>query len=120
MLSQDTCRDKLLHCRRGFLACSARALPTLLPADLRMRQGRLLVTVHDPVLADQLVGQVVAVGLGRRPLLFLPGWRVVARGKLGPPDGDDNLALPLEPYQLEGATYGRAPTCEIDHLELRP
>ena len=114
VLAQDACRERLLHTRRGFLACTSRALPTVVPASLSVREGRLLVTVRDPVLADQLVGQVVALGIGRRSLLFRRGWRVMARGQLGPRTAGADGALPLEPYQIEGVTEGRSPRSPAD------
>lgn len=115
VLAQEACRERLLHTRRGFLACTSRALPTVVPASLSVREGTVLVTVQDPVLAEQLVGQVVALGIGRRPLLFRRGWRVMARGQLGPRAATDDGALPLEPYQIEGVTEGRSPRPTTDH-----
>ena len=81
----------------------------VVPAEVRVREGQLLVTVRDPLLADQLVGQVVALGIGRRSLPFRRGWRVMARGQLGPRASTGDLALPLAPYQIEGVTEGRPP-----------
>lgn len=106
-LSQETCRDRLSHSRRGFLACTEHALPTVVPAEVRLRQGQLLVTVHDAGLRDRLVGQVVALGIGRHALRFRRGWHIVARGQLGTADHEDEIALLLEPYQLEGVTFTR-------------
>lgn len=108
-LSQQSCRDRMSRSRRGFLACSERALPTVAPVHLRLRAGRLLVTVHDPAFRDQLVGQVVALGIGRHDLWFRRGWRVVARGNVVPADAEDenDVALALEPYELEGFTFAR-------------
>ena len=117
VLSQDTCRDRLSRSRHGFLACTERALPTVLPAEMRLRHGRLLVTVSDPARRDQLLGQVVALGVGRRALWFRRGWRVVARGQIAP--SDDDLALSLEGYQLAGASYGRS-RARIDQTERIP
>ena len=115
VLAPDACRERLLHTRRGFLACTSRALPTVVPASLSVREGTLLVTVRDPVLAEQLVGQVVALGIGRRSVLFRRGWRVMARGQLGPRAASDDGALPLEPYQIEGVTEGRPPRPAAEH-----
>ena len=115
VLAPEDCRERLLHSRSGFLACTSRALPTVVPASLSVRHGQLLVTVHDQVLADQLVGQVVALGIGRRSLPFRRGWRVMARGQLGPRDVSGTCSLPMEPYQIEGVREGRAPRTLAEH-----
>lgn len=107
-LSQDACRDRLSHSRRGLLACTQRALPSVVPVGVRLHQGRLLVSVHDDAVRDQLVGQVVALSVGRHPSGLRRGWRVVVRGQLGPADDEQDRTLALEPFQLEGVALGRS------------
>ncbi len=105
-LSQDTCRTRLAKSRTGVLACTERALPTVVPVDVHLAEGRIFVTVHSARLADQLVGQIVALSVGRNAFRFSRGWRVIARGLLAQPDPNDPSLL-LEPYQLEGVTFVR-------------
>ena len=52
---------------------------------------------------------MVALGIGRHDLWFRRGWRVVARGNVVPADAEDenDVALALEPYELEGFTFAR-------------
>lgn len=107
-LSSETCRTRLSNSRRGFLACSQAALPTVLPVELRTADGQLLVTVHTAALRDQLVGQVVALSVGKHAFRYCRGWTVIARGVLSDPKQDG--ALPLEIAELDGATYSRPPT----------
>jgi hypothetical protein len=105
VLSQDRCNDRLARGRRGFLAFTERALPMVAPAEVQVRGGQLLVTVYDAGLRERLVGQVVAVGIGRRALPCRRGWQVVARGQLRTTDQGDALAL--EPCHLDGNSYRR-------------
>jgi hypothetical protein len=101
-LSQNACRDRLGGSRRGFLACTSGALPSVLPVAVRTEQGQLLILVGSPELREQLTDQVVALTVGRTAFRYCRGWSVTARGRLGElrPDG----AVPLEIGQLEGAT----------------
>ena len=109
VLSQEACRDRLSRSRRGFLACTQRALPSVVPAELEVRQGRLLVSVRDVVLRRQLPGQVVALSVGRRSSRLRGGWTVIARGRLGPAEPPAGSSLQLEVAQLEGITYVSQP-----------
>ncbi|MCU1602023.1 MAG: hypothetical protein JWO22_2732 [Frankiales bacterium] len=101
-LSQNACRDRLVGSRRGFLACSRGALPTVLPVTVRTEQGQLFVLAGLPELPEQLGGQVVALTVGRSAFRFRRGWTVTARGRLGEPRPDGSV--PLEIAQLEGVT----------------
>jgi hypothetical protein len=104
-LSPGTCRDRLTLSRRGFLACTQDAAPTVLPVELRSFDGQLLVTVRSSADQSHLVGQVVAVSVGKHAFRYCKGWTVVARGRLGRLQTDGSY--PLEIDQLDGATYPR-------------
>ena len=104
-LSPGTCRDRLALSRNGFLACSQAAAPTVLPVELRSVDGQLLVSVRSSAERAQLVGQIVALSVGKHAFRYCKGWTVVARGRLGRLQGDGSL--PLEIDQLDGATYPR-------------
>jgi hypothetical protein len=99
-LSQQTCRDRLASSRRGLLACTEGALPSMLPVELRVEDGQLLVRTR-----KELEGHVVALTVGKTAFRFCRGWNVVARGQLGPPD--ERGFLPLEIATLDGTTHVR-------------
>ena len=101
-LGQATCRDRLASSRRGFLACARGALPAVLPVDLRTQDGQLLVAVHAVDGQAQLVGQVVALTVGKNAFRYCRGWSVTAHGRLGEVLADGSL--PLEIAQLDGVT----------------
>lgn len=100
-LDAATCLNKLARSRAAFVACTRRAMPTVLPVRLRVRQGMLLVGPVDAELADQLDGQVVAVGAGRPAGLLRSGWQVVVRGSLTLAEEGHGM-LVLDPQELEG------------------
>jgi hypothetical protein len=101
-LGQSACRDRLAGSRRGFLACTSGALPTVLAVGLVARDGQLLVSVAGEGVRGQLPGQVVALTVGRSAFRYCRGWSVTAHGRLGEPRPDG--AMPLEIAQLEGAS----------------
>lgn len=79
-----------------------------MPVDLQLEDGQLVVSVHDPSLSQQLMGQVVALSVGRQALWFRRGWTVTALGRLGSAETegpDDGRCLPFEVAQLEGLTF---------------
>lgn len=104
-LDAASCLNKLARARAVFVACTTRAMPTVLPVRLRVRQGRLLLGPVEPDLARQLDGQVVAVGAGRPPGGMRGGWQVVVRGSLSPAEGRPGM-LVLDPQELEGSLLG--------------
>jgi hypothetical protein len=102
----ELCLTRLGRSRAGYLACSSRALPTVVPVTVHVVDGRLLLELPDARLAERLVGQVVALGVGRPRRLWRRGWSVVARGPLSDVP-DHPTVLALDPQQLEGRTLGR-------------
>jgi hypothetical protein len=101
-LDAAACLHKLARARAVFVACTTRAMPTVLPVHLRLDQGTLLLGPVALDLADQLDGQVVAVGAGRPAGLLRSGWHVVVRGALTPAEGRPGT-LVLDPQELEGS-----------------
>ena len=104
-LPASRCRELLLASSHGFVGCTYRALPLVVPAEIACVDGQLLVRVRDRQRCGPLTGQVVALTVGRyaRPLLL--GWTVVACGRLGTPLTDGSWSLPLEIGTLQGWTY---------------
>jgi hypothetical protein len=105
-LPKETCLARLGRSRAGYLACSARALPTVVPVTVHVVAGQLLLDLPDARMTEQLVGQVVALGVGRPRRAWRTGWTVVARGPLSDVPGNPT-ELVLDPQQLEGRTLGR-------------
>jgi len=105
-LGAGQCRDLLTASGHGILACTQAALPLVVPAEIECTDGQLYVLVHDRVLRGQLVGQVVALTVGRHCDGSARGWTVVARGRVGVASAEHPLALPLEVRELQGSTFG--------------
>jgi hypothetical protein len=101
-LGQNACRDRLAGSRRGHLACTYGGLPAVLAVDLRTEDGRLLLSGLAHPVRDNLVGQVVALSVGKNAFRYCRGWSVTAHGRVGAvlPDG----SLPLELASLDGVT----------------
>jgi len=96
----------LARSRAGYLACSARALPTVVPVTVHVLSGQLRLDLPDTHIAQQIVGQVVALGVGRPRRAWRNGWSVVARGRLVEVP-DNPTTLVMEPQELEGRSLGR-------------
>jgi hypothetical protein len=101
-LGQRTCRDRLASSRRGFLACTRSGLPTVLPVALRAQDGQLMLAATGDGLTEQLLGQVVALTIGRSAFRYRRGWSVTAHGRMGRVQSEG--WIPLEIAQLEGVT----------------
>lgn len=108
-LDAATCLHRLARSRAAYVACTTRAMPSVLPVRLRVREGTLLLGPVDPELAEQLDGQVVAVGAGRPPGVLRSGWQVVVRGSLSLA-GEGSRMLVLDPRELEGCVLGTGGT----------
>ena len=104
-LPAHRCRELLLTSSHGFVGCTYRALPLVVPAELACVDGQLLVRVRDRQLCGPLTGQVVALAVGRRARPLLPGWTVLARGRLGAPPEDGSSSLALDVGTLQGWTF---------------
>lgn len=109
-MTPAACRSRLSSSRRGFLACTRGALPTVLPVELQLRDGELLVCLRERTLLELVGGQVVALSVGRRAVRFRRGWTVTALGRLALANNNRSLradGLPLEIAQVEGVTFQR-------------
>ncbi len=104
-LPASRCRELLLASSHGFVACTRRALPLVVPAQIACVDGQLLVQVRDRRLCGPLTGQVVALTVGRHARSSLLGWTVIACGRFGVPSGDGSSGLPLEVGTLQGWTF---------------
>lgn len=105
-LPADTCLARLARSRAGYLSCSTRAMPTVVPVTVRVLAGELRLELPDAQLAEQIVGQVVALGVGRPRRAWRSGWSVVARGPVSEVPGRPR-SLVLDPQHLEGRTLTR-------------
>ncbi len=105
-LPPQACLARLARSRAGYLACSVRALPTVVPVSVEVRGGQLRLELPDAQLAQRLVGQVVALGVGRRRTLWRRGWNVVARGPVSEVAGVP-YAVVLDPQDVEGHLVDR-------------
>jgi hypothetical protein len=106
-LPREACLTRLAHSRAGYLSCSTRALPTVVPVTVHLISGQLVLELPDARTAQQVAGQVVALGVGRPRRAWRDGWSVVARGGLSEVPGRPR-SLVLDPQELEGRSLGRA------------
>ena len=104
-LPASRCRELLLASSHGFVACTRRALPLVVPAQIVCVDGQLLVQVRDRRLCGPLTGQVVSLTVGRHPRARRLGWTVIACGRFGDPSGDGSSGLPLDVGTLQGWTF---------------
>ena len=104
-LPASRCRELLLASADGFVGCTRRALPLVVPAQLACVDGQLLVRVRDRRLCGPLTGQVVALTVGRHARAPRLGWTVIACGRFGVPSGDGSSGLPLDVGTLQGWTF---------------
>jgi hypothetical protein len=81
-------------------------MPTVVPVTVRVVSGELLVDLPDAQLAEQIMGQVVALGVGRPRRAWRSGWSVVARGPVTEVPGRPR-SLVLDPHHLEGRALAR-------------
>lgn len=104
-LPASRCRDLLLASAHGFVGCTYRALPLVVPAELACVDGELLVRVRDRRLCGRLTGQVVALTVGQHARPPRLGWTVTACGRFGAPHPDGTSSLALEVGTLQGFTF---------------
>jgi hypothetical protein len=121
-LPAHRCRELLMTSSHGFVGCTYRALPLVVPAEIAWVDGQLLVRVRDRQLCGPLTGQVVALTVGRRARPLLLGWAVMARGRLGALPGDGSSILPLDVGTLQGWTFEAGtdpdPTAAVPELHI--
>ena len=102
------CLQRLGRSRIGYLACSDRALPSVLPVSVRLTGTRLLLTAPNERFARLLLGQLVAVGAGRPPGILRDGWQVIVRGQVDPVAGMTRT-VSLDPQDVAGSVLRRVP-----------
>jgi hypothetical protein len=101
VLDPETCLMLLSTCDAGSLACTVRAMPTVVPVGVSVHSGRVCVALNDAVSAKLFAGQVVALGAGVAPTPRANGWWVIARGELQRVSGSERQ-LVLETCELDG------------------
>lgn len=108
LLEPGDCWQLLTSCRAGMLACTMRAVPTVLPVTMTALRSHLFLWLADPAQADRLNGQVVALGVGEAPTPRHDGWWVVARGLLTTV-GHGSAQLVLDVQEVEGSRVSSSP-----------
>jgi hypothetical protein len=83
-LDPQDCLALLARCESASLACTVRALPTVVPVTVRVLQGTLRVALPTVADAARLVGQIVALGAAVPSTPRAEGWWVLVRGELVP------------------------------------
>lgn len=101
VLDPETCLTLLATCDGGSLACTVRAMPTVVPVGVSVQAGRVCVALADAASANRFAGQVVALGAGVAPTPRSNGWWVIARGEAQRVRGSERL-LVLETCELDG------------------
>jgi hypothetical protein len=101
-LSEDECRALLNGDRAGYLATTARALPTVIPVLVALVGDALVVAPAFDQRARLAEHAVVALAIGNLSYGQRPPdvWTVLAQGTLRPPRPDlalDQAPIPFEP-----------------------
>lgn len=107
-LDPQDCLALLERCESASLACTVRALPTVVPVTVRVVQDSVRVAL--PTIADaaRLVGQIVALGAAVPSTPRSEGWWVLVRGELLPLPGGGRV-LALDALEVEGRALAAAP-----------
>ena len=101
VLDGRTCLELLDSCGAGSLAITDKALPSVLPASVRVTSSEILLGVSSCREPERLDGQIVALGAGIAPSPRSEGWWVVVRGELLV-KGAGGRTFVLVPYEVEG------------------
>jgi hypothetical protein len=101
LLDAQTCLELLDRSGSASLACTTRALPSVLPVTVRVTSSQIRLVVDRAVDPDRLRGQIVAVGAGFPATPRAAGWWVVVRGEIRRERGSTR-ELVLEPSEIEG------------------
>jgi hypothetical protein len=100
VLDRPACLELLDRCGAASLACTANALPSVLPVTVRVTSSAILIGADARADTHRLTGQIVAIGAGVAATPRSGGWWVVVRGELRE-DGAAGTFV-LEPYEIEG------------------
>lgn len=106
-LDPQDCLSLLERCESASLACTIRALPTVVPVTVRVVQGSVRVALPTVADASRLVGQIVALGAAVPSTPRSEGWWVIVRGELVPLPGGGRV-LALAAFEVEGRALAAA------------
>lgn len=107
-LDREDCIALLTQCEGASLACTVRALPTVVPVTVRVVGSALRVALPQGADASRLVGQIVALGAAVPATARSDGWWVLVRGELRGPVSAGRV-LDLETFDVEGRALPAAP-----------
>lgn len=107
-LGRQDCLALLERCETASLACTVRAMPSVVPVTVHVVGDA--VRVAPPAGSDvtRLAGQIVALGAAVPATSRSAGWWVIVRGELVQLPGDSR-ALALEVFEIEGRALPAAP-----------
>lgn len=107
-LDREDCLALLAHCESASLACTVRALPTVVPVTVRVVNHALRVALPPGADASRLGGQIVALGAAVPATAHSAGWWVIVRGELRGSAGSGRV-VDLEAFDVEGRSLPAAP-----------
>jgi hypothetical protein len=106
-LDPQDCLALLERCEAASLACTVRALPTVVPVTVRVVQGAVRIALPTTADATRLVGQIVALGAAVPPTPRSEGWWVLVRGELVALPGGGRVVA-LNAFEVEGRALAAA------------
>ena len=101
VLDTQTCLELVDRSGAATLACTAKAMPSVVPVSVRVTRSAIEVGTSPVGDASRLAGQIVALGTGVAATPRSPGWWVVVRGELVENDGRPG-SFRLLPFEVEG------------------
>lgn len=107
-LAREDCLELLARCDSASLACTVKALPTVVPVTVRVVGAALRVALPPGSDSSRLVGQIVALGAAVPATAHTEGWWVIVRGELRALPGGERV-LALEAFEIEGRALPAAP-----------
>ena len=107
VLEAHTCLELLDRCGAASLACTTRALPSVVLTTVRVTGSAILLGVGSCREPDRLDGQIVALGAGVAATPRSEGWWVVVRGELRMVDSSART-FELVPHEVEGRAHPAA------------
>ena len=101
VLDTRTCLELVDRSGAATLACTVRAMPSVVPVSVRVTRTAIEVGTSHAGDTSRLVGQIVALGTGVAATPRAAGWWVVVRGELYEREGHPGSLL-LRPFEVEG------------------
>lgn len=109
-LDPQDCLDLLERCEAASLACTVKAMPTVVPVTVAVVHNTLRVALPTAADAARLAGQIVALGAAVPSSPRSDGWWVIVRGELVPLAGaSSGRVLALDALEVEGRALAAAP-----------